>query len=337
MMAITHACIATAGASLILSTSDPLILGLAIVGSQLPDIDNTRSIIGQVCFPIASWIEDRYPHRTLTHSLVATAGLTALTIFIGWLLGDVWMLLALPLGHGLSCFSDTFTRQGVQLFWPEPVWAVSVSNPNRRLRTGGPGEYWVLSGAIALLLIGLQVAGSGGVNVAVGGSLGLRDTAIATYNASPEQAVYADIEGVWVDDRSSADGSYLILKRDGNEFLVTDGSGIYHTGQSMVVDSLKARAAEPLQSTTERLNFADEEPTATLQQLAIAHPGKRVYLSGVLTVDYPEGLVLQPPGRSHQTAVLTGETLTLDMHPLELATVQLTDQWVTGSVMVMVQ
>jgi len=116
MMAITHACIATAGASLIFSTSDSLILGLAIVGSQLPDIDNTRSIIGQVCFPIASWIEDRYPHRTLTHLLVATAGLTALATLIGWLLGDLWMLLALPFGHAPSCFSDTFTRQEYSYF-----------------------------------------------------------------------------------------------------------------------------------------------------------------------------------------------------------------------------
>ena len=54
-----------------------------------------------------------------------------------------WAYIALPLGHLLACFADTFTRQGVQLFWPEPVWCISVSNPRRRLMTGGPGEYWV--------------------------------------------------------------------------------------------------------------------------------------------------------------------------------------------------
>jgi inner membrane protein len=53
---------AVAGTSLILGTASPLALGLAILGSQLPDIDTTT--IGQICYPIAQWIETRYPHRT---------------------------------------------------------------------------------------------------------------------------------------------------------------------------------------------------------------------------------------------------------------------------------
>ena len=31
----------------------------------------------------------------------------------------------------LSCFADCFTRQGVQLFGPDPAWAISVSNPKQ--------------------------------------------------------------------------------------------------------------------------------------------------------------------------------------------------------------
>ena len=160
MMAITHAAIgsatalraiASAGTSLILGTADPLLLGLSIIGSQLPDIDTTTSTIGKIFFPISSWIEDRYPHRTITHSLLATASLTVVSFLVCFLLGDINLKLAiaLPLGHLLACFSDTFTQQGVQLFYPEPVWAISVSNPRRRLKTGGAGELWVLGIAIA--------------------------------------------------------------------------------------------------------------------------------------------------------------------------------------------
>jgi hypothetical protein len=72
MMAITHAAIAAAGVSLLFGTADPLPLGLAVLGSQLPDLDTTTSIIGQVLYPVSSWIEDRFPHRSVTHSLVAT-------------------------------------------------------------------------------------------------------------------------------------------------------------------------------------------------------------------------------------------------------------------------
>ncbi len=53
MLAITHCAIAAAGTSLILGTADPLPLGLAILGSQLPDIDTTTSTIGKMLFPIS--------------------------------------------------------------------------------------------------------------------------------------------------------------------------------------------------------------------------------------------------------------------------------------------
>lgn len=79
MMAITHGAIASAGVSLLLTTGDPLVLGLAVAGSQLPDLDTTTSTIGKILFPIASWIEDKYPHRTITHSLLATATIALLS------------------------------------------------------------------------------------------------------------------------------------------------------------------------------------------------------------------------------------------------------------------
>jgi inner membrane protein len=73
MMAVTHAVIAAAGTSLVLASGDPLVLGLAVVGSQLPDLDTTTSLIGQIFYPLSNWIEERYPHRSVTHSLLATA------------------------------------------------------------------------------------------------------------------------------------------------------------------------------------------------------------------------------------------------------------------------
>lgn len=338
MMAITHSAIAAAGVSLLLSTADPLPLALAVLGSQLPDLDSTESIVGQICFPLSSWIEDRYPHRTVTHSFVATVAIALLSITAGYfVLGEMWAFIALPVGHLLACFSDCFTRQGVQLFWPEPVWCIIVSNPRRRLITGGPGEYWVLSIAVGLLVLGCWMAGNGGVTGQVNQSLGLRDGAIATYNANADRNVYANITGIWADDRSRADGRYLLLGTDGKEFIVTDGSHVYHTGEQFIVDKLTTELGEASERQTQTLLFNDEEPGPQLQQLAMSNPGKKIYLSGTVTVDYPEGIRLQPPGRHYETAVLSGESLMLEFHPLEMAVLQLSDQWVTGSLTALMQ
>jgi inner membrane protein len=79
MMALTHSIIAAAGASLILTTANPLHLALAIAGSQLPDLDTSTSTIGQIFFPISNWIENRFPHRSVTHSLIATSAIALLS------------------------------------------------------------------------------------------------------------------------------------------------------------------------------------------------------------------------------------------------------------------
>jgi inner membrane protein len=180
MMALTHSLLSAAGIYLIFSTANSLHLALAIAGSQLPDLDTSTSTVGQILFPISNWIEKRFPHRSVTHSLIATNVLAILSaplyFYFDW---KTWLCLSLK--HLLSCFSDVFTKQGVQLFWPHPAWCISVSNPNRRLQTGGTGEYWVLAIAAAVMIAGINLSATGGSTALVGTSLGLRSNAIEVY------------------------------------------------------------------------------------------------------------------------------------------------------------
>ncbi len=78
MMALTHAAIAATGVSFALGDASPLVMGLAVVGSQLPDLDTSESLIGQALFPISRFLESRFPHRSVTHSLLATAAIAFL-------------------------------------------------------------------------------------------------------------------------------------------------------------------------------------------------------------------------------------------------------------------
>jgi inner membrane protein len=268
MMALTHAAIAAAGTSLILGTASPLSLGLAVLGSQLPDIDTSTSLIGQILFPISHWIEDRFPHRSITHSLLATGLIAVCSLLLGYyFFGDIAALIALPLGHLLSCFSDCFTLQGVQLFYPYPAWAISVSNPNRRLKTGSASELWVLAGAIALLIVGITLATGGGITQKVSQQLGLREGLVEVYNQNAgSHHVYAQIEGVRASDRSPISGKFFILGTAGSEFVVTDGKGIYKTNEQIITNKLTTEVGEAATTQVRTLTFNDQEAISSLQR-----------------------------------------------------------------------
>ena len=341
MMALTHAAFAesaplataAAGTSLILGTASPFNLGLAILGSQLPDIDTSTSLIGQICFPISHWIEDRFPHRTITHSLLATAFLAVCSILAGhYLLGQIWSLIALPLGHLLSCFSDCFTRQGVQLFYPYPAWAISVSNPRRRLKTGSAGELWVLAAAVALLIIGVYLASDGGITTKVSQQLGLKDGLIEVYNKkAANHHVYAEIKGVKVSDRSPIEGKFLILGTEGSEFIVTDGKGIYKTNEQIIISKLNTTVGETATTVIQTLSFNDEDAIESLQQLNNSYQNAAIYLTGNLTIDFPEEVKIKIEPEEYTVIELTGSSLKLSWCPVSEALSYLKDQYAIGT------
>lgn len=334
MMALTHAAIATAGASLILGTADPLPLGLALLGSQLPDVDTTTSFIGQILYPISSWIEDRFPHRSITHSFLATAVLTAVSFFCGYSFSVPWKIwAALPLGHLLSSFSDTFTRQGVQLFWPEPVWCISVSNPKRRLVTGGTGEYWVLAIAVALLVVSLQVNSTGSITSSVGQTLGLRDEISREYNAiASDRHVWLNVKGYRVGDRTAIDSRFFAIDRDGDEFVVTDGENIYTTGQQIEVEKLSIEPGDRAVVTVQPITFNDEPAAEKLQRLL--SPQTKSWVTGQLAIEFGDEISWQPNPLEMPIITITGNTVSFDLCPLEKAIDLLGDQYGIGTLTV---
>ena len=327
MMALTHAVISCAGISLILTTNDPLHLALATAGSQLPDLDTSTSTIGQILFPISNWIENRFPHRSVTHSLIATTVLAILSaplyFYFDW---KTW--LCLPLAHLISCFSDVFTKQGVQLFWPHPAWCISVSNPNRRLQTGGTGEYWVLAIAAAVLAIALNLSSSGGPTAFVGNTLGLRVNAVDKYQQnSASNHVWAEISGTFATDSSRADGKYFLVAADGNEFIVSSQKGqIYKTGANIISDRLTVEVGKPASSSVQSLEFDEEEFSI------VPISNAAVFISGEVLVDDPELVKIATDSKEFTVAKLTGDSLTFTYCPLEKAIALLKDQIISGSI-----
>ena len=147
--------------------------------------------------------------------------------------------------------------------------------------------------AIALLTLGIYLANGGGITQKVSQNLGLRDGIVRVYNENAStNKVYASITGYWASDRTSADGKYLIIGNEGKEFIVTDGKGVYKTGQQIITSKVTTVVGEAARTEIRNLTFNDEDAVAPLEELKQTYPDADIFLNGELTVDFPEDVLI---------------------------------------------
>ncbi|MBI1228139.1 MAG: hypothetical protein GC192_23095 [Bacteroidetes bacterium] len=118
--------------------ASPATLITTLVASVLPDCDHTRSPIGKLLFPLAKWLNRRFGHRTITHSISALIVLTLLVSFIEkTYFGHFRVSVAFCLAYWSHLLFDMCTLQGVPLMYPfrkNPF--VLIGNPDARIRVG---------------------------------------------------------------------------------------------------------------------------------------------------------------------------------------------------------
>ncbi len=158
--------------------------------------------------------------------------------------------------------------------------------------------------AIALLTLGIYLANGGGITQKVSQNLGLRDGIVRVYNENAStNKVYASITGYWASDRTSADGKYLIIGNEGKEFIVTDGKGVYKTGKQIITSKVTTEVGEAARTEIRNLTFNDEDAIATLQNIKNTYIASDIYISGDLTVDFPEDIRISGYLR-HKTTII---------------------------------
>ena len=118
--------------------ASPIFIASTIFGSLIPDIDYTKSTIGKIFRPISKYLNRRFGHRTITHSLLAMFGSFLLFAIIeSTFLGRTTTSKIYLLGFFSHLVLDMMTVQGVPLFYPflrNPC--VLPGNPNARFKTG---------------------------------------------------------------------------------------------------------------------------------------------------------------------------------------------------------
>jgi inner membrane protein len=133
-------------------------------------------------------------------------------------------------------------------------------------------------------------------------------------------------------DRSPISGKFFILGTEGSEFIVTDGKGVYKTGQQIITSKLTTEVGDAAKTTVRTISFNDEDAIAPLQQLQSAYPNAAIYLSGSVTVDFPEDVKLPILPDQYQTVSLSGAAVNLEYCSVEEAISVLKDQYAVGTI-----
>jgi len=340
MMSITHAAIAATATAITIGTADPFVLSVAVLGSQLPDLDTTESFTGRILYPIARFIEERYPHRTITHSFLST-GFVALVAspMLFWLPWQYWA--ALIVGQFCGWFSDAFTKAGVAAFYPSPARFVIPGNPNVRLTSKSPAEYWVLAIAVLLLIVTVNLVSAGGITEEFGRIL-FNDsgTAAKTFHQyGAERSVTVEVEGLNTVTGQRVDGLYTVIDASAGDIIAEDSQTgrLYKIGTAPDVQ---------IQPTSVKVSLGDRltisSTPQTLQEIAVSDWLARLpmdsLISGSLLLDDMEEVQIATAIDSFPTIRVFGGQIELrNARPSEINTA-LREFWIlTGRTVVRVR
>ncbi len=227
MIAGTHVAFAALCGVIAQGTGQPLepISAAALAfGSILPDIDTTQSGLGKFVKPVSRFLERRFGHRTITHSLLGMAILAACAFPLARAMPGVYFYLLL--GFASHLILDTMNIIGVPLLYPSRLQFWFISNRRWRVPYGSPAEWqWALGFALAALII--LPTSTEGFSFAFNRWLGTPSGVVADYLELRDKfEVFADIEGFNTETQQSVQGRFKvvdILSKEG--LIVEDATG----------------------------------------------------------------------------------------------------------------
>lgn len=308
MKSITHAVFATTATSLFLGTAEPTLLLTGALASQLPDVDTSKSIPGRILLPISSWLEKRYPHRTITHSFLATGAIALVTLPIALITTKLWQ--ALVLGYFCGWFADVFTKSGVAAFYPSVARLVIPGNPQLRLSTGSPAEYFVIALLILVAIALLTINSNGGILRTFNSTLGIPSGAVEIVNSEGSQyLLMAQVYGRWAIAQQSVNEKFEVVRPlTQTDLLLKDASGkLYRVGSSQNCQIIASRILiernSPIQLQVQELQLSDQVVAEVLAQYQ-SLTSERTYINGTLTVEDAEDLVVPTHADSFDTITL---------------------------------
>ncbi len=339
MMSATHTALSVAATSLAMGTANPVLLVMAALAAQIPDIDTSNSRVGRLFLPISQWIEQRFPHRTITHSFLATGtvGILALPIAFWWL--GCWQ--ALILGYFMGWFGDSFTKQGVAAFYPSAARLIIPGNPRLRLSTGSNAEFFVLAVLVAVAIASIHINSAGGILRTFNQTLGIPSGAVEIASSEGSQyLLFATINGREAITQQPVNAEFEVIRPlTQNDLLIKDKQGrLYRTGTSqecqIIANQVVIQRGQKIRSTAREIQLQDQ----TISEAVTGIPLERTYINGTLTLENAEDLVVPTYAERFDTITLQpGRGIMIvrleSANPAEVKSV-LGDYYASGSLIV---
>lgn len=340
MLGISHLLISGTAASLLLQTADPVLIVVGAIGGLLPDVDVSTSPAGRLFPWISGYFQETMPHRSMTHSIVASAVIAIASygtaIFIPKLIP---IASALTIGYTFGWFADCFTRGGVEMFWPSPVRCVCPGNRNLRLKTGSNAEYFILCILVAIALSAFSINSKGGILTQFNRLIASTSGVQGVYNSSGStHKIVANIKGVRAGDRSKVDGQFQIIQPNGTGFIVLEPktNKLYKAAtdpdSQIVIEQITADVSTPAITTIESVFVEDQVVGEAISKFN--RTNTNVFISGDLSVEDFDTSVLPRDPYQFKFIDASPSSIKLEAAPLKVVIKFLGDEFASGSLQI---
>ena len=348
MMTLTHLAISGLMTGLVLGTADPMLISSGAIAGLLPDVDLSKSPAGRVLFPISRLLEKRFPHRSCTHSILASVAIASLVYGLAYSSVISWKLAhAIEIGYTFGYLVDAITKSGIQLFFPANLRCVVPGNRNLRLSTGSNWEYAILVLVVAVFMLVLNINTNGGMSASFNEILATpRGVQELLNKKGSTHQIIVSIDGVRTFDRARIKDEYVVVEqRDANTFLVhplSTPDELYQVSNrpdlehQIVSERITGKVGRKVVTTIESMAWADEEVTPKLDKLLDRFPDAQMYLTGSIEIDDPDEMTIRTDPQQLTTVTKQGRKLAFNSCPMTNAIGLLRDQWGSGQVRIRV-
>jgi len=341
MMGVSHLLISGTATSLFLATADPNIIIVGAIAGILPDVDVSTSLAGRSLPWLSAYLERQLPHRSCTHSVVASTLISFLAYTVAFYFPEfISFAHAIVIGYTSGWVVDIFTRSGVEMFWPYPVRFVCPGNRNLRLITGSRTEYLILVAIVILAFLVFNINKGGGLFTQFDRLTASPDGVERIYNqAGNTHLVIANISGVMASSRAKIKGRFLIIQPHGMGFIVRDldNSKIYQASEKdeasqIIIEEITADVSSLAVTSIETI-FLDDQPVGVALGKFV-HNRTLVFITGHLEVTDFEVSSLPHDSEQFPYIQATNNSINLETAPLEVVQSILNDEFATGQLQI---